>query len=370
MPRRAHRPRRPTPWLALVAIALLFGCTPPSPATIDVDGRVADFGLLSASGIVVQAQGQTTVTDGEGRFALAGLTTPYDLVLSRTGGSPWLHAYEGLTTATPLLDPRRSEFVAGTAPETEVNGAIIGGPLPAGRRTIVCAEGLDVVAFGCTRVDPGEDAYVLDVTWLRPGPALVRLHALRMVVGADGLPTGYEGYERVNLTLTDGVPSTTPLALDPVPATTPVEVDVRLPSGVVSATGYLTARVSAGAALPVAAPVSLTGPLTMPVPDLEVDRHPGGGRLLTERQRDRLGPSRGRRPPHPRAPRRAPASAARRGRHRRDDGDHVRGRDRRRRGRHLRLGGVGRAEDLADDDAHRGHPPGPGGDRRDAPARS
>jgi hypothetical protein len=270
MSRRALGPRRFTLPLLLLGVGLLVACTRPGPPTVDVEGRIEGHGLLTVAGIVVQAQGQTTVSDGEGRFALAGLTTPYDLVLSQTGATPWLHAYEGLTTAAPLLDPRRRESGAGSAPEAEVNGSIAGGPLPAGRRIVICAEGLDVVAFGCTTVEPGEDAYTIDVRWWRPGPALVRLHALRMVVGVDGAPTAYEGAAAVDVPVADGATSVVPLALGVAPATTLVHIDVRPPSGVPFATGLVLARVSAGAALPLATDLVLTGPITMPVPDLPV----------------------------------------------------------------------------------------------------
>jgi hypothetical protein len=270
MPRRPRR-RHALHVLTALLVAAVAACSQPASPTITVQGQVNGYGLLGVSGVVVQAQGQTTVSDADGRFTLVGVTTPYDLVLSSAAGSGWLHAYEGLTTATPRLDPQRSDLGlgVGTLPRADVSGSIQGGPLPAGRRTVLCAEGIGVLAFGCTTVEPGRDDYLVNVAWYGPATASVRLHALRMVVGANGAPTGYEGYvTTANLSLAEGVPLMAPITLGPAPATIDAEVDVRLPSGIAVASAFVAARVSAGTSLPLAAPIALSGPFTMPVPDL------------------------------------------------------------------------------------------------------
>jgi len=274
MPRHAPRRLALHALLALTSAGLL-ACSPPASPTITVQGEVVGYGIVAVSGIVVQSQGQNTVTDADGRFTLAGVTTPYDLVLSSAAGSGWLHAYEGLTTATPRLDPQRADigFSLGGLPSNEVSGSIQGGVLPLGRRTVICAEGVGVLAFGCTQVEPGQDAYLVNVAWFGPATASVRLHALRMVVGTDDVPTGYEGYAvTANLPVQDGVPATAPITLGPAPATVDAEIDVRLPSEIVLASILVAARVSAGTSLPLAVAAASSGPFTLPIPDLPGSR--------------------------------------------------------------------------------------------------
>lgn len=253
--------------LAFVLAVAAASCSPAAPPTITVAGRVADLGFLPTAGIVVRAQGRTTVTDGDGRFTLTGITRPYDLTLAETGANAWVHVYEGLVSEAPRLDPQRTVSFGGFS-EAGVIGVLAGGPLPADRRTLVCAEGRDAVAFGCDVVEVGQDAYALDARWLRPGPAVVRLHALRSVIGPDGLPTGYEGYGYVQPTLNDGDAANAPIALGPAPATVTAEVELDLPSGVAAAGAFVVARIDDRAAVRLAGPVLATSSFSLPVPDL------------------------------------------------------------------------------------------------------
>jgi hypothetical protein len=253
--------------LAVALAVAAVSCSPSAPPTFTVEGRVVGLGFLATAGIVVQAQGRTTVTDGQGRFTLTGIARPYDLTLAETGANAWIHVYEGLTSEAPQLDPQRP-IVLGSISQAYVIGALAGGALPAGRRTLVCAEGRDAVAFGCDTVGEGEDAYGFDVRWLRPGPAVVRLHALRTVVGPSGLPTGYEGYGYVQPTLNDGDSANAPITLGPAPATVVAAVGLDLPSGATVAYAFVLARIGDRVAVRLAGPAPVAGSFSLPVPRL------------------------------------------------------------------------------------------------------
>ncbi len=219
----------------LSSLAWLLGaCAAPPAPTGPVEGVVTEGGLFGVSGVVVRAQGQTALTDADGRFALEGISAPYDLSLSRAGGDGWLHVIEGLTDRDLVIDPLAPTTLIGAPNTADVSGALSGGgawPLPAGRRVVVCVEGLDEVVIGCDTVSPGDSAYALTANLLFAGAGTVRLHGLRIVVDGDGRPTGYEGYGSLIVDLEAGVPSVVPLNLGAVPAVDDLEVAFDLPGG-------------------------------------------------------------------------------------------------------------------------------------------
>ena len=209
--------------------------------SLNLDGQVLGLFGVPLTAVHVASQGETTVTDANGAFELDGLSTPYDLVLSTAVGSGGVHVFEGLTIAAPVFNPAFALDAGLPVPEgATVAGTVLGGAVvAANREVIVCAEGLEQMAIGCDVVDPGGTTYVLDVAWFGPTTTSVRLHALHLQTGVDGVPTAYLGYETFDLSLSDGDGVARALALAPV-ATTLVE-------GVIAATGGMTITTATGA---------------------------------------------------------------------------------------------------------------------------
>ena len=197
-PRAAPRAR----WLAgaalLLVLPLLAGCPGPgaSVVTIDVVGQVLAHDGTPLSGVLVHADGELTATRSDGTFTLAGISSPYTLTLGGGDTEPWVHAYEGLTSATPVLAPK----VAGGLPFDflgSVTGSVWGGgPLPSDQVVVVCVEGRTFPVQGCGRATGGDTSYTAPAFWSSGGAvAPVRVHALRTRVDALGRPVAYLGYE-------------------------------------------------------------------------------------------------------------------------------------------------------------------------------
>jgi hypothetical protein len=263
--------------LAFLCAALVWfvaACAaPPTPTqptpTGPVEGVVTEGGLFGMAGVVVRAQGQTTLTDGQGRFTLPDVALPYDLSLSQTSGDGWLHVIEGLTDRAPVIDPLAATVSFGSPPSTDISGPLSGGgawPLPAGRRAVVCVEGLDVVVFGCDTVSFAEASFSLTANLLFEDAATVRLHGLRMVVGGDGRPTGYEGYGFVDVAIEGGVPIVVPLNLGVAPAVGDFEVAFDVPGGASLATVLVMLRLGDAGALFLFQEAVAGDTLTFPVP--------------------------------------------------------------------------------------------------------
>jgi hypothetical protein len=249
-----------------VAIALV-GCPGPGApvVTIDVEGRVVGLYDLPLAGVVVRSGAAVTVTDAAGRFSLAEVTTPYDLVLSKAEDGGWVHVFEGLTDAAPRLAPDRLGLtsLAPFARATLRGTVALGFPLPTDRRVIVCVEGLDAIVFGCDRVETGGTAYELTAYWAPGPPVAVRVHALAVDLAA-GLPVAYPGYGVFATTLEAGVPAT---------------LDVTYPQNPTTSTLTATIIPAGGATLEsVVASVRLGEHLTM---EIYQGSPPGGALALT-----------------------------------------------------------------------------------------
>ena len=258
----------------LVFLAACAAPTPPAP-TGSVDGIVTEGSLFGVAGVVVRAQGRTTITDGEGRFTLEGIAVPYDLSLSQTSGDGWLHVIEGLTDRAPVVDPFGASSFGTPPPAVDVTGALTGGgawPLPAGREVIVCVEGLGVLVVGCDMVSTGS-SYALTASFLFATEGAVRLHALRIVRDADGRPTGYEGYGVADAMLEAGVPIAIPLNLGVVPAVDDLEVAFDLPGGSSLGLVLVSLRLGNQGSLPLYQSATGGSTLTMPVPTLPGARY-------------------------------------------------------------------------------------------------
>jgi hypothetical protein len=255
----------------VVAVAFaLVGCPAPGTpvVTIDVDGRVVGLYDLPLAGVVVRSGDAVTVTDAQGRFSLAEVTSPYDLVLSKDEDGGWVHVFEGLTSVVPRLVPDRSD-VTSLAPfaNTTLRGAVSPVPLPAGLRIIVCVEGLDAVVFGCDRVEAGGTEYELTAYWVPGPPADVRVHALAVELDA-GLPVGYPGYGAFAFTLEAGVPATLDVSYPINPTQSMLTASI-LPAGGATLEGVtVSIRLGEHLTMQVHEGVPPGGSLALAVPDV------------------------------------------------------------------------------------------------------
>jgi hypothetical protein len=187
-------------WLAgaglLLVLPLLAGCPGPgvSVVTIDVEGQVVAYDGTPLSGVLVHADGELTATRSDGTFTLAGVASPYTLTLGGGDPDPWVHAYQGLTSAAPVLAPNAVVNLALTS--GLVTGSVWGGSqLASDQVVVVCVEGRVFPVRGCGRADGGDVNYYATAGWSGGAVAPVRVHALRMRVDALGRPITYLGYE-------------------------------------------------------------------------------------------------------------------------------------------------------------------------------
>jgi hypothetical protein len=182
----------------VVAAALaLVGCPGPGApvVTIDVEGQVVAYDGTPLAGVLVHADGELTATGVDGTFTLEGVASPYTLTLGGGDTEPWVHAYEGLTSATPVLAPHAdaSQLFNSVG---YVTGTVWGGSqLASDQVLVVCVEGRVFPAHGCGRADGGDTTYTAPAFWSGGAVAPVRVHALRMRVDALGRPSAYLGYE-------------------------------------------------------------------------------------------------------------------------------------------------------------------------------
>ncbi len=185
-------------------------------------------------GIDVTGPTGSAVTAADGTFALQGLAVPYDLALSRDTGSDWVHVFEGLTTASPVLEPYAAGTVVFLANTASVSGTLAGSAMPvaAGHAARVCIEGTNQVAYGCQELGPGDTAYDVLAIWTDQDTLDARLHVLAYEQGGAGdPPAGYDGYVQTSVSVMDGDTPTLDLALAPVTSTVLLEGSVTVAGG-------------------------------------------------------------------------------------------------------------------------------------------
>ena len=262
--------RRAVARLAAALLAVLLVACPntvaPPAATITVDGRVLAVVGTPLAGVLVHAQRKLTTTGADGAFRLEGITTPYTLTLGSGGAAPWVHAYEGLTSATPLLVPTGPTFgwYRGW-----LGGDFLGlGALPDDEHVIVGVEGIASPALGLGFASGGATSYMASVAWQGPGAtAPVRVHALRVQVDAQGQPIAYFGYDVRDVTLVDGGTTVSDVLLNQVVPNSRLDGTVTVAGGGLLTFTHVLARFGASYGLVVSvAPASAM--LNPPVPDV------------------------------------------------------------------------------------------------------
>lgn len=219
----------------LTVTATGTGLTATAPLTLDVvsltvTGRIVSLFDLPVSGVIVDSQGDTDVTDANGEFTLRGLSVPYDLTAWSLADT-WMHVFEQLTADEVRLSSLFAVAIPALARTAAVSGTLTGGvmPVPAGHEVIVCLEGLDGVVLGCDSVAPTENSYSIPANWGGPATRQARLHALQVNSNGTEYPVSYPGYATMDVTLTDATPTVADLDLGSALPTTTVDVDVDAP---------------------------------------------------------------------------------------------------------------------------------------------
>ena len=218
--------------------------------SLTINGRLEGALNRPVVGATVSSQGATTFSDASGDFTLSGLALPYDLVVSAALGDGFLHVYEGLTSATPLVRPALANFLlVAPAFSADVLGTVVDGPLGAGEVVLACVEGLAVTVFGCDSISSPAADYAIGVEWFDGPNTAVRLHAFHMEVDGDGLPTAYLGYDTILLNLTDGGVTIADLDFDPIGSAT-LTGTTTFPAGITDAAAMGFARIGPNLSFP------------------------------------------------------------------------------------------------------------------------
>ncbi|HLT24747.1 MAG TPA: hypothetical protein VK004_06445, partial [Ignavibacteria bacterium] len=90
--------------IVILSLLILNSCdnTLQTPSFITVSGQVGlDFGLIE--GYKIEIDGQTAVTDINGRFTIGNVLTPYDIKLVNSSGT-FAHVYTNITSSTPYFN--------------------------------------------------------------------------------------------------------------------------------------------------------------------------------------------------------------------------------------------------------------------------
>lgn len=241
---RSSRPSRPWahrhpagPWrralavrtvAACAALVALGACAPTGPSALTVKGRVLGVFGEPIPGATVVVHGVGTATTGpDGRFEVADVAMPYDLTaLDATAG--WSHTFVGLTDATPEVFPVTTTFATPGVATATVTGQL-DALVDANHTVQVCAQGVSVAVYGCTRVYPGFADYAITVNWREGSTVEVRLRALDYAIDpVTASATALAGSAASGVvTLTEGGVSDIDLVMGAPVATASFDVTVK-----------------------------------------------------------------------------------------------------------------------------------------------
>jgi hypothetical protein len=164
---------------------------------VDVHGRVVGATGAALLGMTVHIGERTAVTDGDGRFSIPAVATPYDVNIASAGTGNFTARYEGLTRPDPILTFLLL-FSTG-----EPNTATIAGTVSGGER--LDTSGLFTIAFFTTPdvrfdlesigIHPTNNPFTFPIFWFGPQAISGTVHVLQFAAPFPGdPPTAYTGY--------------------------------------------------------------------------------------------------------------------------------------------------------------------------------
>lgn len=191
--------------IAAVAVWMLSACgggsdhnpnpnptTPTAPMTITVSGRVVNDWKNPVPGMLVVVSGKPPmVTDGNGRFSVSDVTSPYDVSLVHIA-SRTATIYKGLTRADPVLAGSSDIPTAQTA---NLSGTVTGIalPQPAMHYTMVQVMAPESGYGNANTSAAGAYAFP-SFRWLGSPNTTGVMHALQVRNSAGGVPVEYKAY--------------------------------------------------------------------------------------------------------------------------------------------------------------------------------
>jgi hypothetical protein len=218
-------------------------------STITVTGVLVDNGGARVKNAPVGISGHWTTSDDSGRFTIANVTPPYDLMSVVSGTSSVGVIYKGLTRADPTI--LFLGLATSTSHHATVTGSLSGGdslPAPADTTTVGLGASFDTVTANPFTLSAYPDS----------SPFTGTLRAIQTVKGPDGMPSAYKGYgERANVSVVDASTVTGQDITMTGVTTANLAGTVVLPTGATLSQRAIAAAFADGAALPLGSDTAL-----------------------------------------------------------------------------------------------------------------
>ncbi len=220
-------------------------------SSLSVTGTVVDLVGKGMSGATVAIQGTTATTDANGEFTIGGVAVPYDLIVKQTLVSATIaQVFEGLTSATPVVNPYASVIGLTSLPMSATISGNLSSAVSAGYTANVCVQSTSTFMSGCDTVAAGSTAYSISAAWLAGSSVSVTLHAIEVATDADGMATGYDQYGTASGTVANGGTPTIDVAWGSTPSSGTIAGHVNVPAGFQLENVEGAAELSSSTALP------------------------------------------------------------------------------------------------------------------------
>lgn len=201
-------------------------------ASLSVNGTVVDARGNGIAGATVAVQGATATTDTNGAFTIGGVAVPYDLTVKQTvGATDAAHVFEGLTSASPEVDPYEGVLAVSALPMGATISGNLSSAVTAGYGAIVCAGSTATWMTGCTTVSAGSTSYSVTVKWQAGASVPVTVCALEVATDGNGMATGYGRTGTASGTATNGGTPPIDVAWGTTPFPGIIATSVTVPAG-------------------------------------------------------------------------------------------------------------------------------------------
>ena len=219
--------------------------------SLSVSGTVVDVlgnGIPSAT---VSIQGTTATTDANGAFTIGGVAVPYDLIVKQTvTTTDAAQVFEGMTSATPTIDPYAGIVALGTPLMSATISGNLSAAVATGHTARVCVQATTTWMAGCTSVGAGSTSYSFTASWVSGTSVPVTVQALEIATDSNGMATGYGRYGTATGSVTNSGTPTIDVTWGSTPSTGTVAANVNVPAGFQLEDVYGAAGLASSTTLP------------------------------------------------------------------------------------------------------------------------